>query len=89
MTLRELRTIKGWTQKDLAAKAGVSLEVIAKMERGKGSGKTYVSLESAKRVSEKLGITLDGLWELLIADEQPLKQGNNTLKWTKAKKATK
>ena len=35
MTLRELRTLKGWTQKDLAAKAGVSLEVIFKMETGK------------------------------------------------------
>ena len=89
MTLRELRTLKGWTQKDLAARAGVSLEVIAKMERGKGSGKTYVSLEAAKRVSENLGITLDGLWDLLTAEEPPLKQGNNALKWTKAKKVAK
>ncbi len=86
MTLRELRTLKGWTQKDLAAKAGVSLEVIFKMETGKGSGKTFISLEYAKRVAEALGITLDGLWEVLTTESETPKSGNNALKWRKIKK---
>ena len=89
MTLRELRTLKGWTQKDLAAKAGVSLEVISKMETGKGSGRTFISLEYAKRVAETLGITLDGLWEILTSETEQPKAGNNTLKWAKVRRTTK
>ena len=86
MTLRELRTLKGWTQKDLAAKAGVSLEVVFKMETGKGSGRTYVALENAKKISDTLGITLDGLWDILTSETEPPKAGNNALKWRGIKK---
>jgi len=85
MTLRELRTAKGWTQKDLAAKAGVSLEVVFKMETGKGRGRTYVSLENAKTVADTLGISLDKLWEILVSETAPPKAGNNALKWRKVK----
>ena len=89
MTLRELRTLKGWTQTDLAENAGVSLEVIVKMERGKGNGRTYVRLESCKKVSDALGITLDELWDILSAEQESPKAGNNTLKWTKTKRIRK
>lgn len=89
MTLRELRTLKGWTQKDLAANADVSLEVIVKMERGKGSGRTFVTFKSAKSVADALGITLDGLWDLVAYDEEKPKPGNNALKWSKAKRGRK
>lgn len=88
MTLRELRTLKGWTQKDLAAKAGVSLEVIFKMETGKGSGRTFVSLVNAKKVADTLGITLDGLYEILSSDTEAPKAGNNTLKYRTARTRT-
>ena len=89
MTLRELRTLKGWTQKDLANNAGVSLEVIVKMERGKGSGRTYVRMDSCKKVADALGITLDGLWDILSAEQDNPKSGNNALKWTKKKRVVK
>lgn len=89
MTLRELRTLKGWTQKDLAQKAEVSVEVIVRMERGKGSGRLSVGFGNCKKIADALGITLDGLWEMLSEEPEVPKQGNNTLKWTKTKRKIK
>ena len=86
MTLRELRSIKGWTQKELASRAGVSEEVIARMERGRGNGYASVGLGNSKKVADTLGITLDGLWEILSSRTEPPKQGNNTLRKSTMKK---
>lgn len=89
MTLRELRTLKNWSQEMLANEAGVSLEVIVKMERGKGNGRTSVRFDNCKKVADALGITLDGLWEILASDSSSPKPGNNALKWAKVKKVGK
>ncbi len=85
MTLRELRTLRNWTQEDLAKSAGVSLEVIVKMERGKGNGRTATRFDNCKKVADALGITLDGLWGILANDSGTPKSGNNALKWAKEK----
>ena len=86
MTIRELRTLKGWTQKDLADNAGVSVEVIVRMERNKGSGYASVGFGNCKKVADALGITLDGLWDIVSSESDTPKQGNNTLRWTKTKR---
>lgn len=43
-TVKELRESRGWTQPDLAVKAGVSVAVISRMENGKPIQKTSLLL---------------------------------------------
>ncbi len=51
LDLRALRKARNWTQEDLVEKAGVSLPVISKIEKGRA-----VSLISAVKVCQALGV---------------------------------
>lgn len=55
--IARLRDQKGWSQNDLATKAGVSHVMIGKYERGEATP----SLEVAKKIADVLDVTLDYL----------------------------
>lgn len=67
--LQRFRENKGWTQRELAQKAGVSQPTIAYLESGRRSS---VSLESARRIADALGISIDRLvGDSVIGDTDP------------------
>lgn len=81
-TLREIRTEKGFSQESLAKEAGVSIQVLAKLEWRKGRGDaTSVQIGNCKRVADTLGISMDEMWDAISTFEESPKQGNNILKW--------
>jgi transcriptional regulator with XRE-family HTH domain len=55
--LRELRRMKGMTQEALSKFSGVNRVSIAKYE----SGKTVPSMQTAKKLADALGVTVDEL----------------------------
>ena len=55
--IAQLRDQKGWSQNELASKAGVSHVMIGKYERGDA----IPSLEVAKKIADVLQVTLDYL----------------------------
>lgn len=55
--ISDLREVKGWGQKELAAESGVSRVMIGKYERGEA----VPSIEAAKKLARALGVTLDYL----------------------------
>lgn len=55
--LREIRKAHGMTQEELSAFSGVNRVSIAKYE----TGKSDPSLETAKRLADALGVTVDDL----------------------------
>ena len=86
-TLRQIRTEKNLTQQELSKKANVSIQVLAKLEWGKGTGgKTTVQICNCKKVADALDITLDELWDSITTDSEPPKQGNSILRWSKENK---
>jgi len=62
--IRELRLAKDWTQKDLAARCGVSYAQISHIERGI----SRPSIETALRISRALGMPFDDL----VGEKGPL-----------------
>jgi transcriptional regulator with XRE-family HTH domain len=56
--LRSFRESKGLSQRALSQRAGVSQPTIAYLESGR---RASVSLESARRIAEALGISIDRL----------------------------
>lgn len=55
--LVELREKMGWSQQELARRAGTSIFSVSKMERGERSP----SFEMACRLADALGVTVDSL----------------------------
>src|SRR6266480_888425 len=55
--IREAREAKGWTQEDLAAKAGISKGFLSDVENNKRN----VSAENALKIADALGVSLDFL----------------------------
>jgi transcriptional regulator with XRE-family HTH domain len=56
--LRSIRRERGWTQDDLAEKAGYSTSFVADIERGK----SWVSPESIERICDALEVSCDRLF---------------------------
>jgi transcriptional regulator with XRE-family HTH domain len=72
--LRRFRESKGLSQRALSQKAGVTQPTIAYLESGR---RASVSLESARRIADALGISIDRLvGDSVIGDadaeEEPL-----------------
>lgn len=55
MNIKKLREAKGWTQLDLAIRANVSPDTIAKAE----IGRRVPTLATISRVAKALGMTID------------------------------
>lgn len=55
--ISDLREQKGWAQKDLAEKSGISRVMIGKYERGEA----VPSLDAAKKIAKAFDVTLDYL----------------------------
>lgn len=67
--VKELRTAKNLTQKDLADKAGVSRQTINYLEQGK-----YLpSLPLAFKLAKLLGVSVENLFEL---DDETVENSN-------------
>lgn len=66
VTLRQLRRDKGLTQNQLAQRAGVAQGSLSQWE----SGAVKPSLDSAKRLADALGISLDAMTAALIGQER-------------------
>lgn len=60
-----LRTMRNWTQTDLAEHSGVKPEVISRLERGQTRFQ-QLTVETALALSAALGLTIEGLlaWEI-------------------------
>lgn len=71
--LKEARKNAGLSQKDLAEKAGVSVQIISEWERGKKG----ISAEYLARLSEALLVSMDALWkghELQVQGSYPTRK---------------
>jgi transcriptional regulator with XRE-family HTH domain len=69
--IKELRLSAGMTQAELALRAGVTVETVARLERvlrGRLSANANPSLETLVRLSEALGVEVP---DLLIAPSKP------------------
>ncbi|HET9956538.1 MAG TPA: helix-turn-helix transcriptional regulator [Polyangiaceae bacterium] len=69
--VRELRVQAGMTQAELAARAGVTVETVARLERvlrGRSSANSNPSLETLARLSQALGVEVA---ELLSMPSKP------------------
>lgn len=69
--VKELRLGSGMTQAELAARAGVTVETVARLERvlrGRSSANANPSLETLARLSDALGVEVS---ELLTAPSRP------------------
>jgi len=56
--VRQARDRLGWTQQDLAVRAGISRPLVALAE----TGRCRLSPASLERVADALGVTMDWLW---------------------------
>lgn len=66
MTLRKMR---GWSQQELADRAGLQRTHVGRIE----AGKYAVTLETIQAIAEALGMTVD-LIDTRLADMAPLKK---------------
>jgi transcriptional regulator with XRE-family HTH domain len=69
--VRQLRVQAGMTQAELAARAGVTVETVARLERvlrGRSSANSNPSLETLARLSSALGVEVS---DLLSAPGKP------------------
>ena len=65
--VRQLRVQAGMTQAELAARAGVTVETVARLERvlrGRSSANSNPSLETLSRLSQALGVEVSELLSL-------------------------
>ena len=56
--LKLYRELAGWSQNELARRAGVSRPVISTLENGKHKG---LHIDNARKLAKALGLTLDRL----------------------------
>jgi transcriptional regulator with XRE-family HTH domain len=56
-TIRELREERGWSQFELAVRAGVTPGTVGNWERGK----TEPKATQLRRLAEVFGVTMDGI----------------------------
>jgi transcriptional regulator with XRE-family HTH domain len=68
----KLRSEKGWTQKDLAKRAGVHHNTIVRLERGDEG----VQARTLKLVADALGVSRQQLWAL-VPETNPLAARRN------------
>ena len=62
--VRKLRTQAGMTQAELASRAGVTVETVARLERvlrGRASANANPSLETMERIASSLGVDVSDL----------------------------
>jgi transcriptional regulator with XRE-family HTH domain len=74
--VKELRTASGMTQAELASRAGVTVETVARLERvvrRRSSANANPSLETLARLSEALGVEVT---DLLSAPSRPRPPGD-------------
>lgn len=71
--IRSLRKDKGWSQEELADRAGLHFTYIGKIERSEHK----VTIESLEKVTRALGVSLEEFFHLI----QPIKEGtfNSTI----------
>lgn len=71
--IRNLRKDKGWSQEELADRAGLHFTYIGKIERSEHR----VTIESLEKVTRALGVSLEEFFHLI----QPVKEGtyNDTI----------
>lgn len=71
--IRNLRKEKGWSQEELAERAGLHFTYVGKIERSEHR----VTIESLEKVTRALGISLEEFFHLV----QPVREGkyNETL----------
>lgn len=65
--VRRLRERAGWSQVDLARRAGVSQKTISNIENEGGVGRTTVRLESLEQVAHAFRLEV---WQLLLPDKE-------------------
>jgi len=68
MTIRKLRLEKGYTQKELADKLGISESAVSLIE----NGKRKLKLETAIKLAEIFGVSLDELVKNYVNDTTPV-----------------
>lgn len=79
--LREARDAKGWTQTELAERAGVSQQVIGKIERGKARQPRYI-LEIAGALGVSPAWLMYGTDELDDLDEEAIALALSSMRMT-------
>lgn len=57
--VRELRKLKGWSQEELADKAGLHRTYVGTIERGEQN----VSIDNIERLAKTLGVSLESLFK--------------------------
>lgn len=57
MNLKGARTALGWTQQELAAKAGVTQQLVSRLERGQTDRVMYSSVVKIVRALRKAGLS--------------------------------
>lgn len=62
-TIKEVRTMVGMTQQELADKVGINIRLLRKYENGE-CGMENMTAETAKRLSQALGCSMEQLLEL-------------------------
>ena len=73
--LRRLREARGWTQTDLAQRAGLNQQMVNRLERGVSQQLLVQTLEA---LADAFGVTLDCLWGRTIeGDDTPPLVGTN------------
>jgi transcriptional regulator with XRE-family HTH domain len=63
------RTLKGWSQSELAKRAGIPLPTLNALEHGRRSGRR-VAVEIAQKLARALGVTLDYLTGMYDEDSE-------------------
>lgn len=71
MRLKELRTKAGFTQPELAERAGVSKAVVANLEQARHKP----TLDTAAKLARALGVTIDVLHQPASKRTKPAKRG--------------
>jgi transcriptional regulator with XRE-family HTH domain len=65
--VRKLREARGWTQQQLADRAGLTNDTISNYERGGRRGQKAPSLPTVKAIADALGVSMDDL----LAEPEP------------------
>lgn len=68
--VRFLRGVYGWTQTQLARKAGIAQKTISNIEHEGGEGRDTLKLKNLEKIARAFGFEL---WIFLIPDEEFIK----------------
>ena len=73
LAIKEIRGIKGWTQRELAKFSGVSIETIKRYE----NGKTNPTAENLTKIASALGVKIKHLYGDELSPSMSLSQDKN------------